>query len=242
MKRFLYGALYMTIIAGCAGQQPQVQPDVFPPADKYIALTFDDGPLTKTGELLEVLRENNVKATFFLIGRNVNRRPDDVRQIIAEGHEIGNHSNDHTYLGKNSALDENGIRDNINAVQEAIHEITGAYPVYFRAPYLDYSPVLETVVKEMGMALIGTNVDSRDWDGGTITTEKIISNVLNSAWDGSIVLLHEHSGGDLERTIRALPVIISELRKKGYEIVSVGELAKKKGVSYEAGKLYNSVN
>jgi peptidoglycan/xylan/chitin deacetylase (PgdA/CDA1 family) len=240
--KIVYGALFMTIIAGCTGPTPQTEPEGFPPANKYIAFTFDDGPLTKIGQLLDTLRENNVKVTFFLIGQNVNRRPDDVRRIIAEGHEVGNHSNDHAYLGKNSALDENSIRRNINAVQEALHEITGAYPVYFRAPYLDYSPVLETVVREMGMAFIGTTIDSRDWDGGAITTNLIINNVLDSARDGGIILMHEHSSGDLERTIRAIPAIVSELRKRGYEIISIGELAKKKGVDYEAGKYYNSVN
>lgn len=234
----------MTMIAGCAGQSrhqemTQSQPGAFPEADKCIALSFDDGPTAKTGQLLEILRENNVKATFFLIGRNVRQRPDYVRNLIAGGHEIGNHSNDHAYLGRNSKLDEGGIRQNVAAVQEAIYEITGEYPVYFRAPYLDYSGVLEKVVKEMGMVFIGVNVDSKDWSDG-ITTEQIVSNVLSSARDGSIILLHEHSGGDLERTIRAIPLIVTALRGEGFEILPVSGLAQKKGAHLDAGKRYNS--
>jgi peptidoglycan/xylan/chitin deacetylase (PgdA/CDA1 family) len=180
-----------------------------------------------------------VKATFFLIGRRIRQDPDGVRDIIAEGHEIGNHSDDHAYLGRNSKLDENGIRQNIAAVQDAVYNITKAYPVYFRAPYLDYSQTLEKVVKEMGMAFIGVNVDSRDWNNG-ITTDQIVSNVLNSARDGGIILMHEHSEGDLERTIRAIPIIITELRRRGFEILTVSGLAQKKGISLEAGKRYNS--
>jgi peptidoglycan/xylan/chitin deacetylase (PgdA/CDA1 family) len=212
-----------------------------PHADKYIALSFDDGPMVQTGRLLETLKENNVKATFFLIGRHIRLRPDGVRNIIADGHEIGNHSDDHAYLGKNGKLDEDGIRQNLVAVQKAVYDITGAYPVYFRAPYLDYSQTLEKVVKEMGMAFIGANVDSKDWNWSSgITTDQIVSNVLNSAKDGGIILMHEHSEGDLERTIRAIPLIVTELRRRGYHILTVSGLAQTKGISLEAGKRYNS--
>jgi peptidoglycan/xylan/chitin deacetylase (PgdA/CDA1 family) len=206
---------------------------------KFIALSFDDGPTAQTGQLLKTLKENNVKATFFLIGQNVRLRPDDARGIIAGGHEIGNHSEDHAYLGGNSKLDEDGIRQNIAAVQEVLYGINGTYPVYFRAPYLDYSQALEKTVNEMGLAFIGANVDSSDWNSG-ITTDRIVSNVLNSATDGGIILLHEHSEGDLERTINAIPLIVPELRRRGFEILSVGGLAQRKGIRLEAGKRYDS--
>jgi peptidoglycan/xylan/chitin deacetylase (PgdA/CDA1 family) len=90
------------------------------------------------------------------------------------------------------------------------------------------------------MALIGANVDSRDWNKG-ITTDQIIGNVLNSAEDGGIILLHEHSEGDLERTIRAIPLIVSGLRGRGFEILPVSGLMQKKGAHLEAGNLYNSL-
>jgi hypothetical protein len=92
----------------------------------------------------------------------------------------------------------------------------------------------------MGMALIGANVDSKDWNGG-ITTDQIVSNVLNSATDGGIMLLHEHSEGDLERTIRVIPLIVSELRRRCFEILPVGGLAQKKGARLESGEIYNSL-
>jgi peptidoglycan/xylan/chitin deacetylase (PgdA/CDA1 family) len=208
--------------------------------DKYIALSFDDGPMAQTGKLIETLKENNIKATFFLIGQHIRLCPHGVREIIAEGHEIGNHSNDHACLGENGNLDEDGIRQNLATVQKAVYDITGAYPAYFRAPYLDYSQTLEKVVKEMGMAFIGTNVDSMDWNSG-ITTDQIVSNVLNSAMDGGIILMHEHSEGDLERTIRAIPLIVTELRRRGYDILTVSGLTQTKGISVESGKRYNFI-
>jgi len=209
-------------------------------ADKDIALTFDDVPQSKSEQVLDILKENNVKATFFAVGRYIRRNPDALKRIIAEGHEIGNHSDDHSFLGVKGKLSESEIRQNLAEVQETVKSITGSYPVYFRAPYFDYSDELLMVTKEIGMSIIGTAIDSQDWDV-SITTGQIVSNVINTAKDGGIIVLHEHSEGDLDRSIMAIPLIVNELRKKGYEIMPLGELVKKKGVSLEAGKIYNSI-
>ena len=230
--------LLMIIAAGCASRDPQAAEP--PLGKKYIALSFDDGPAEKTGPLLDVLREHRVKATFFLIGQNIRSRPEEARRIFAEGHEIGNHSGGYAGLGVNGKADENAIRQSLSAASAAIKEITGTNPVCFRAPNLDYSDTLTAVVREMGMALIGSDVIGRDWEEH-ITTGQIIDNILHSAKDGGIILLHERHNGDLERTIRAVPVIVRELRAQGYELVSVSELAAQKGAVLEAGKRYDVV-
>lgn len=207
---------------------------------KYIALTFDDVPQSRSEQLLDVLKENNVKATFFAVGQYIRRNPDALKRMIAEGHEIGNHSDDHSFLGVKGKLSESEIRQNLAAVQEEVKRVTGSYPVCFRAPYFDYSGELFMITKEMGMPVIGTAINSQDWDA-SITTGQIVSDVMNTAKDGGIIVLHEHSEGDLDRSIRAVPLIINNLREEGYEIMSLAELVKKKGVSLEAGKIYNSI-
>jgi endo-1,4-beta-xylanase len=205
-----------------------------------ISISFDDGPSEKTERLLEVLKENEVKAAFFLVGQLIKNSPEKTRRIFDEGHEIGNHSWGFEGLGKNGAAGEAEIRESLGATSALIKEISGQDTPYFRAPNLDYSDTLTAVVKDLGMSLIGASVIGRDWEAG-ITTEEIISNVLNAARDGGIILLHERHSGDLERTIRAVPVIVHELRQRGYEIVPLGELAKRKGLSFEAGRRYDSI-
>jgi peptidoglycan/xylan/chitin deacetylase (PgdA/CDA1 family) len=236
MKILLYGVLLIMTLS-CASQGNKNQGS----AVHSIVLSFDDGPAEKTGMLLEVLRENQVKAVFFLVGQNIRGRPEDARRIYAEGHEIGNHSDGFASLGQRGNAAEDDIRQSLAAAQTAIGEITGNNTPYFRAPNLDYSDTLGSVARDMGMALIGTDVSSHDWEA-EISTDQIIENVLNAAKDGGIILMHERHSGDLERTIRAVPVIVRELRSRGYEFVTLDDLARKKGVKFEAGKLYNTIN
>lgn len=207
-----------------------------------IAITFDDGPCEKTDLLLQTLAENNVKATFFLIGQNITAFPEQASRIFAAGHEIGNHSGSFTPLGvKGGSPSKEIIRGSLDAASATIRAVTGTDPICFRAPNLDYSDTLESAAGEMGMVLIGADVSSKDWEK-SITTEEIINNVLNAAKDGGIILLHEHHGGDTERTIRAVPVIVRELCARGYEIMSVSGLVQKKGGKLEAGKRYDNIN
>ena len=241
MKKILYGVLCIMIVNSAACRTNKgADAGVSGSPDKFIVMSFDDGPAEKTSLLLETLRENRIPALFFLVGQNIRDRPDDSRRIVADGHEIGNHSDGFAGLGTRGGAEESEIRRSLSAAQAAIEEITGGASPYFRAPNLDYSDALGVVTQEMGMAFIGTTVSSRDWEG-EITTEQIIENVLNSAEDGGIILMHERHSGDLERTIRAVPVIARELRSRGFEFVSLSELARKKGVTFEAGKLYDNI-
>jgi endo-1,4-beta-xylanase len=205
-----------------------------------ISISFDDGPSEKTERLLEVLEENGVKAVFFLVGRLIEGSREKAGRIFDAGHEIGNHSWGFEGLGKNGAAGEREIRESLGATSALIKEITGQDTPWFRAPNLDYSETLSQTAGELGMSLIGTGVSGRDWEAD-ISTEEIIANVLKGAKDGGIILLHERHSGDLERTIRAVPVIVHELRLRGYEIIPLGEMAKRRGLSFEAGRRYDSI-
>jgi peptidoglycan/xylan/chitin deacetylase (PgdA/CDA1 family) len=229
-------ALCVLMVGGCTTTQKKGESS----QPKLIALSFDDGPSEKTESLLAVLSENNAKATFFLIGENIANKPDEAQLIFAGGHEIGNHSYGYEGLGDATQASEDSIRESLTATSAQINGVTGTDPVYFRAPNLDYSETLTAVAGELGMALIGTDVIGFDWEDA-ITTEGIIDNVLKAAKDGGIILLHERHEGDLERTIRAVPKIISTLRSQGYEIITVGELAKRKGVTLEPGIRYDTI-
>jgi len=204
---------------------------------KLISLTFDDGPFAHTAALLDILEEHDVRATFFFIGRHIPQQPEMARRVHEAGHDIGNHSWSHPSLGGTTDIDT--IRDELEQTSTAIREITGEYPVLFRAPYLNYGANLTEVATEMGMAIIGANIMSNDWEN--ITYERVAENALRGARDGAIILLHEQFSAGNRRTLDALPIIIEELRAQGFEIVPVSELAERRGVTLEPGRLYNVI-
>jgi len=207
---------------------------------KYIALSFDDGPCAPassggTAAMLDKLDELKVKATFFVIGQNVRNNKAAAKAIFDKGHELGNHSDGYSSLG-NSPIET--ITGSLTAASAAIKEITGNDPVLFRAPNVVYGNNLTQVCTEMGLAIIGVNVWSHDYQ--SITPEQITGNVLKDAQDGGIINCHESntSRGD---TLKALPAMISGLREKGFWIMTVGELAVVKGVKLQAGTRYDSI-
>ena len=232
MKYLLYGALILMAMSGCAGHKGQVSVQT----EKYLAFTFDDAPSAKTDKLLEVLKEHDIKATFFILGECTTWYPDGAEKIFSAGHELGNHSDKISGFG-DLINDETTVRNSLTFTSEAIRNVTGEYPKLFRS-HISYSDTIGKVSYGMGMASIGTEITSRDWDK-TYTTEKIIAEILGcNIKDGGVILMHEHHEGDLERSINALPVIIAELRKQGYQFLTVTELAEKKGVDLKAGNYY----
>jgi peptidoglycan/xylan/chitin deacetylase (PgdA/CDA1 family) len=238
----LAAGVAVTLICGCTttGSETKFKTKTtnIPVPDKLIAFSIDDGPSPGTEELLTVLKEKNVKATMFLIGQNIENYNDAAKKIVEAGHETGNHSYGWAGLGNAGNAGEDQIRESLGKTSALIKELTGNDPAYFRAPNLDYSDTLSAISADLGLALIGSNVIGVDWDAN-ITTEGITDNILNSAHDGGIILLHELHEGDIKKTIRVLPVIIDKLRQLGYKIVTVGELAERKGVTVEAGNAYN---
>ncbi len=210
-----------------------------------IALTFDDGPDPAwTPKILDILKQENVKATFFIVGENGQANPDLVKRIFAEGDAIGNHSFTHPNLGDVS----DAITDlELNATQRLIESLTGHSTRLFRAPYFgDAEPrtpdeVEPTVVSQnLGYITVGLHLDPDDWkltdeQGKPRSADDMVQATLNAAAvtnpeeRGSILLLHD-GGGNRQATVDALPKIIHELKARGYQFTTVAELA---GISDE---------
>src|SRR5262252_6631938 len=203
-------------------------------AKNKLAITFDDGPDPNwTPKILDILKEKNVPATFFVIGLDANKWPQLLRREYAEGHEIGNHTYSHPDW-ESPNLSPTQIRWELNLTERLIESIVGAKSLLFRPPYgIDHQPEYAEevarlpVAQEMGYIIIGQKVDPHDWSqiapGVPLPAANIVRNVLDEASDGNIILLHD-GGGNREQTVIALPQLIDALRAKGYEFVSVPDL------------------
>lgn len=193
---------------------------------KFVALTFDDGPNTNTMvEVLDILKEQDVKATFYVIGALINDSTGEVIQrAYEEGHEIGNHSQTHQDM---THMDEATLREEIDLVQNKVEELTGAKPTSFRPPYIAINQLMHDTIE---LPFI-VGVDSRDWDPNASGQDRY-NNVVKGAQDGAIFLLHCMTGNS--ETVKVLPTIIKELRNQGYGFVTVSELFEMQGTKYEA--------
>ena len=188
-----------------------------PSTHPYIAMTFDDGPHPRnTPRLLDMLRHRNIKATFYVIGQNVKMYPDLTRRIVAEGHEIGNHTWTHRKL---TILSDSAVREEMTKTRTAIVAATGVQPRTMRPPYgALLQRQREMIYKEFGYPTIMWSVDPRDWKrpGVSVVRDRIISNTRN----GSIVLAH-----DLHKpTVDAMPTTLDGLLGKGFKCVTVSQL------------------
>ncbi len=199
---------------------------------KLIALTFDDGPDGKyTPQILDILKEYNAKATFFVVGPQIAKNPDVARRIIEEGHTIGNHSWSHSDLTK---LSEKNLKAEIEKTQQAVVKATGIAPVLVRAPYGAYSDKVLKSIHLEHMKHVYWTVDTRDWAGTSVSDMR--KNVLTNAHKGGVILMHSFGGRKhaIEHTVELLPSIIEELSDKGYAFVTVEELI-------ESGQYHSSV-
>jgi peptidoglycan/xylan/chitin deacetylase (PgdA/CDA1 family) len=196
------------------------------PADGIrIALTFDDGPCSGyTEQILEILRSHEVIATFFVCGQNVERCPEILRRVQAEGHTIGNHSYSHPFpFFRSRAF----FAREIDLTQEAIEKVTGERPKFFRPPFGARWLGLHPVLKERGLRLVNWSDTGYDWK---LDTEGIVRETLKTLGPGSIILLHD--GGrayppervDRSATVKALPAILEGAVKAGFTFVSLEEL------------------
>jgi peptidoglycan/xylan/chitin deacetylase (PgdA/CDA1 family) len=183
-----------------------------PERRRRIALTFDDGPGPYTSQILRILREHDVRATFFVLGHAVGAYPSLARQELRAGHELGNHSMAHRVYPSGSDLGGTSAR---------IRRATGFTPCTFRPPYGALTWATVSSAWSLGMSSILWDVDPMDWAlPGSATIE---SRVLAGARDGSIVLMHD-GGGPRGQTVAALPGIIGKLRDRGFRFVTVTEL------------------
>jgi peptidoglycan-N-acetylglucosamine deacetylase len=200
--------------------------------NKVVALTFDDGPNEPyTSQILDILAANNIKATFFTIGKNVEQYPDSAERILAEGNVVGNHSYSHD---ANHALSEFGAKD-LEKAEQVISSTLGVYPYLYRPPHGKKSPWELQSIKKLGMIEITWNVSANDQHVfavfGKPTPEIFAREIVKDVTPGSIVLLHDGFGtlhdtakADRSLTVKALPLIISQLKAKGYSFVTVPQL------------------
>lgn len=190
--------------------------------EKVIALTFDDGPWPKsTLEVLEILKKNNIKATFFMVGKNVKNFPHLARQVAVDGHAIGNHTWSHLYHRFNEA----GASSEIDRTSDMIYQTTGIKTTLFRPPGGHLRNGLAAYAHKKNYAVVMWSSDSRDYSRPSVPI--FLKHALAGITSGGIVLMHD-GGGNRDHTVRALPQLIGEYKKRGYRFVTVPELMEMK--------------
>jgi peptidoglycan-N-acetylglucosamine deacetylase len=185
---------------------------------KAIALTFDDGPWPEsTAQVLDILKKNDIKGTFFVVGQNVKNYPDLTKRIVAEGHTIANHTWHHWYHFMNPQTAAYEIDNTTNL----IFQLTGVKTNLFRPPGGNMHNGVAAYARNSKYAIIMWSSDSMDYSRPSVP--RLINNVFRSAKPGGIVLMHD-GGGNRSQTVQALPTIIENFRKQGYSFATVPEL------------------
>lgn len=194
-----------------------------------VALTFDDGPSAHTQRLLDIFLKHGGKGTFFVLGNTLDNRRDTLKRMVAEGHEIGNHSWSHRQF-TNIGIDE--VKDQIMMTRAKIYDITGVDCTIVRPPYGACNDDIRALGKELGVSYVNWSVDTLDWK--TKNADKVYKEIMNDVGDGHIILCH-----DLHKsTVDAMERVIPELIKQGYQLVTVSELLTCRGGTVEVGKMY----
>jgi peptidoglycan-N-acetylglucosamine deacetylase len=210
--------------SGCVAAGAQVRRSATT-TRKVVALTFDDGPSDFTPAILRILGANDVPATFFEIGRNMTGREDLMRQVIAAGDEIGDHTFDHIDL---PPLSTTKARDQLSKTQAKILRTTGYHTCMYRPPHGNYNARTNTIARKLGLLTILWSVDTKDFT--MPGTDAIYQSAVNGAKPGAIILMHE-GGGNRSETVAALPHIIATLKARGYQFQTVSQLLGLQSVS-----------
>lgn len=185
---------------------------------KVVALTFDDGPHPEyTPRLLNTLRALNIKATFYMVGRNVQAYPHIVRRMAEEGHEVANHSWSHPLLTK---LKDESLESQIKKTHDAIIAACGKVPLSYRPPYGEVRMSQRKLIRDtFGYPAILWDVDPLDWQSPK-SSKKVHDRILNSARSGSIILCHDIH----ETTVNAMPALLGEMKARGFQFATVTQL------------------
>ena len=186
--------------------------------EKVVALTFDDGPWPRTtSQVLEILRKEDIRATFFWVGQYLQAHPEIAVQVVADGHALGNHTWHHWYRSLNQPTAAHEIDD----TTELIYKITGIKTLVFRPPGGLLNNGVADYAKEQKYVTVMWSVDSMDYR--PFTAQQLVKNVTRKIEPGSIVLMHD-GGGNRSTTVEALPKIIAQLKELGYSFVTIPQL------------------
>ncbi len=202
-------------------------------ATKYVALTFDDGPSASlTPQILNALSTYNAKATFFLVGEMVANSPDIVKMIYNSGNEIGDHTYDHAQL---TDLSPNEAQAEIQQTRDLIMSIIGKSPTLFRPPYGSHDQTVDSIASSYNLPVILWDVDTLDWEYPDV--DYVYNNIASNLQDGSIILLHDIHPTSVQAAIK----ILQDYSNKGYQFVTVSQLASIKGTCLIPGQAYYDV-
>lgn len=193
--------------------------------EKVVSLTFDCawGAEDMT-DILNTLKKENVKATFFVLGQWAEKYPDVIKQIVADGHDVANHSDTHPHI---TQLSDEEIKSEILNANKKIEEISGKNNILFRAPYGEYNDNVIKAATDLGYYTIQWNVDSLDWKNPG--QDAIVNRVTSKIVPGSIILMHNGT----QDTAKALPILISKLKADGYTFKATSEFIYKENYTID---------
>ncbi len=216
-------ACIAAVALSCAPKEPA----------KYLALAFDDGPnLTTESKMLDVLEKHKVPATFFLIGSNIDDdSAENMKRAVSLGCELGNHSFTHPMM---SRMDEDQVKEEVEATSDMIEKITGQRPKFFRPPYINVKPEMYDWIDLTFICGKGCE----DWVA-TVGKEARLKGIIENAEPGAIYLLHDFEGN--EATVEALDEAIPVLKEQGYTFVTLSQLFEKQKCTPDGHTMYTVV-
>jgi len=229
---FLVAALFVALFTIFFDQAVLVRKGTIyrvPGPEKVVALTFDDGPSPEwTPKILDELKKADVKATFFMLGKNVERYPEIAKRVAAEGHEIENHTYGHRVL---LYYKMNELEKEIRDTEKVIKDVTGQSTKYFRPPKAWVTGDEKRKIKEMGYGIVLWTLNSKDWV--SFHDKQITQYILYRIRPGDIILFHDSGavfsteGGDRSQTVKTIPRLVKKLKERGYSFVTINELVNK---------------
>jgi len=210
-----------------------------PPRSRQLALTYDDGPNDPhTRQLLDVLAKHSVLATFFLIGRYVQQRPEIAREIVAGGHVVGNHTFTHPLL---TFKREAEVRQQLLDCRAALNDAIGQHSTLFRPPFGGRRPAVFRIARELGLEPVMWNVTGYDWSAPPAA--EIEHKVIRQIRGGDVILLHDggykQMGADRSQTVLVTDHLITRFKEKGYEFVAIPQMMSCPGEDQGLGKIKN---
>lgn len=204
----------VSMVAGKAAAKPIYKVDT---SEKQVAISFDAcWGAEKTESILDILDDNDVKVTFFLVNIWLEDYPDKAKEVAKRGHEIALHSTTHPHFTR---LSTEEMKEELSKNKEMVKKVTGYDPVLFRPPFGDYNNQVIETAKEMGLTTIQWSVDSLDWKEN-LSAQDITKRIMERVEEGSIILMHN----DGQYTPDVIKVVLPELKRQGYSVVPVSEL------------------